>query len=97
MPRSKSASAAPLTTAARWNTASVSGVQTLAMVFASETSPVTAFTFCRFSTPGGKAPSSKVIEVIGLPPSVPRASRVFASLKPRNPPPPVMRIFMPEF
>ncbi len=97
MPRSKSASAAPLTTAARWNTASVSGGQTLAITFASDTSPVTALSRGSVDAALGNAPSSKVTEARGLPPNCPRASSALASLNPRKPPPPVMSIFMRRF
>src|SRR6266480_5827934 len=94
MPRSKSASAAPETTAARWNTEVVSGAIACAANFGSEMSPARVARRGSSGSSAGKAWSTSVRRAIFSAASVPRASRAFASLKPMKPPPPVMTIFM---
>src|SRR5215472_7863056 len=98
MPRSKSASAAPDTTAARWKIASVSGAIAREANTGSETSPASVSRRASFGRPG-KAWSASTRRSIrawvpSAPASVPRASRALASRVPMKPPPPVMTTFM---
>ncbi len=97
MPTSNSASACPLTTAARWNTLSVSGVIVLSISAASARSPTTEVT--RSSATRAGATSTRTIREIAR--SLPRASVSFprcsssrASRVPRKPAPPVMTMRM---
>ena len=103
MPRSKSASAAALTTAARWNTLPVLPSMVRATSARSAMSPVTARTRLSGvlkgagSTASNSTSSSMGCGLPSRPGSSPSASSRSANWRPMKPAPPVMTTFMPLF
>src|SRR5512146_289325 len=88
MPSSKSASAWPLTTAARWNTPAVPASTRLAIRVASAMSPATA------RTRGSERPSTGAVSTSTISSISSWAKSRTARRFPRKPAPPVINIFM---
>src|SRR5712691_11176173 len=100
MPRSKSASAAALTTAAKWKTLVVRASMTWVSVAWSVISPVATCRRASVVMAGSGVTVSSTTTVsrdssspLG-PTSLPRCNRVWARRRPKNPAPPVMTIFI---